>query len=947
MKETYTKIFSLAIIAVFVLGLIPALPAQAQGLVEIAVDRADLTYPLGGYMKITVTAPEWDTNSSQPDVTTQYVVFKNVSDGSVIATFLLEFTETGNATGIFEISNVSYDGGTTWENITYIELINANVTSTGYFEVYLALADGTRISNNVIFEVVAPAPTVTIVEPVTMRDELTIQVTDPGVNKASWVEDTTPTSIEVYINGTLVATLDATETGEDTDVFEVTTEMYFDILPQPLPGNFNITVVYTGAFGSDTAMTWLTWHEADVITDKNQTSPYATVVLTVYDPDLNDEATAIDYVTVNIPAPGGFSGYPVLFEGGKKVAEFYLLDQDGNMIYPKTDLILVGLETGADTGYFEISIDLSQFNIPSDVTALQFVWTDLTWGTAVNYTVVVEVPPVALSADRTVIPIGTVGNVYTKLNIIDAVLLNAADTLGYLTIEVKDYLGNVVFSYPDNSTIVIVDSTSGEDGEWVVTFHIDPAYYTPQLIGGEVHVVYKSEEVTIPFGIFDASVSVSTSEAKYGDEITVTVTDPDRNFWMDEYDTFTMWGLTFNETAPDSGIFTATFTLDRDWGTPGTIITFSLTDDTSAATSRYAASFSSSTTSVSVTILSFAGTLSTDKSEYLPVDSVTVTVDDADKNFWPAANDTVDVYIKTIGMVEAKPITLNETDENTGVFEKTMTVEELAKALLGPDATVDDLIGETVLFIYRDEFSPSGLISVSTTIKIVTVDGIVYFDKDLYKFDEGAIITVEDPDQAGKGSIDVRVWSDSDPVGTVITLVEVDDGVFQGEVGVVNVFTGLGGQVYANYGDTIYVAYEDPWSATGEPKVFTATAVVEAIPEFPISVTPEDVSFVDVSGAPITELTAGAPMAFQIPIENTGPTTVSFVVFIVITDEAGTPVYVSFTSGTVAPYSTVLAGPGWTPTEPGTYTVKILVWKSLEEPEPLLETAVELTVTVS
>jgi hypothetical protein len=62
----------------------------------------------------------------------------------------------------------------------------------------------------------------------------------------------------------------------------------------------------------------------------------------------------------------------------------------------------------------------------------------------------------------------------------------------------------------------------------------------------------------------------------------------------------------------------------------------------------------------------------------------------------------------------------------------------------------------------------------------------VNFDHDLYGyFGDPIIITVED--DAGKGSVTVRVFSDSDPDGTTLQLTEREDllGVYQNEGGLI------------------------------------------------------------------------------------------------------------------------------------------------------------------
>jgi len=158
------------------------------------------------------------------------------------------------------------------------------------------------------------------------------------------------------------------------------------------------------------------------------------------------------------------------------------------------------------------------------------------------------------------------------------------------------------------------------------------------------------------------------------------------------------------------------------------------------------------------------------------------------------------------------------------------------------------------------------------------------------------------------------------------------------------------GRIYVRYGDIITVSYEDDFPAdfgvTGESKTFTATARVGIVVEYPAEIHSDEITYVDVSGEPITELTAGTPMAFNVPIHNIGYEDISFAAFMVITKE-GVPVYVTFATGTVPAQSSTTIGLGWSPMESGTYHVKIVVWKSLADKTPLMEETVEFDVTVS
>jgi len=174
----------------------------------------------------------------------------------------------------------------------------------------------------------------------------------------------------------------------------------------------------------------------------------------------------------------------------------------------------------------------------------------------------------------------------------------------------------------------------------------------------------------------------------------------------------------------------------------------------------------------------------------------------------------------------------------------------------------------------------------------------------------------------------------------------VNTGVFTARIQVSNTFAT--GKVYAKVGDTLYATYKDEYPAdyatTEKPKTFTSTAVVGVPVERPVPAS--DQKFVDPNtGTEKTEGKVGETIMLQVTVTNVDVTNKSFTAIFKVKDSNGATIYIGWASGTLSPSQTFTPAISWTPTDVGTYTVEVLVVKSIPEPTPYSDKlSTELTV---
>ena len=110
-----------------------------------------------------------------------------------------------------------------------------------------------------------------------------------------------------------------------------------------------------------------------------------------------------------------------------------------------------------------------------------------------------------------------------------------------------------------------------------------------------------------------------------------------------------------------------------------------------------------------------------------------------------------------------------------------------------------------------------------------TSDGTVKLKRDLYNCDDSIIITVEDLDLIGAGTLNVTIVSSTETSPETVVLTEISDGRFEGTIATETGSPVVDGVLQVAPGDTITVSYYDEnYGGTG-PFTVTDTAMVDCV----------------------------------------------------------------------------------------------------------------------
>jgi len=244
------------------------------------------------------------------------------------------------------------------------------------------------------------------------------------------------------------------------------------------------------------------------------------------------------------------------------------------------------------------------------------------------------------------------------------------------------------------------------------------------------------------------------------------------------------------------------------------------------------------TLQATATVEANTGTIELSKTSLSLTDECTVTVVDNDLNTSATAIDTVaaatnTVVVKSNSDATGTGIKLTETGVDTGIF--TGKFKTGAATAAGDIPTIVVAHGDNVSVVYTD--AKNAALQTNTLVTATATAGeqlaTITFDTDTAILGEAVTITVSDRDAdtnaAAKNSIDVNVFTETDPIGITLTLLEtgVHTGIFSGTVKTSATSTITQNQVKAAVGDTLSVSYIDN---TDADPIAPKTKVVESIP---------------------------------------------------------------------------------------------------------------------
>ncbi|HEY8140292.1 MAG TPA: hypothetical protein VIE86_04345, partial [Nitrososphaera sp.] len=495
----------------------------------------------------------------------------------------------------------------------------------------------------------------------------------------------------------------------------------------------------------------------------------------------------------------------------------------------------------------------------------------------------------------------------------------------------------------------------------------------------------------------DGTVTVDKDAVKSGDIVTVTVQDEDLNLDDDTIEEFTsdspaslpgggefivlvetedeeLGGETteqFRETASDTGIFTASWTVGTD------IPVTEDTGDNIEQATNILVTFNDEVDStggggdeieVNLPVVTGTGSIEVTPTLVGPGTEVTVLVTDLDldedpqgtENYEPDNPDDDDFFVSfrsdrnEVG--DASP-EIEETGPNTGVFMFTIELitdeaacedDDLGDAKFeaegGSEPSAGACPGDLISIKYEDEQTSGGQQgAVSAIIEVKSFDPEITTDKPGYSVGERVTATISDPDANRKPDIadsltDIRVTSDSDRVGEEISALETgrNTGVFRLSF---STSSGTeGGAITVKTGDTVTIEYTDDFPADFEQeendKEFTFTVPIGTQPGTDV-ITPTEPELKDVTGRVLDEVCTGTQAIITTSLVNTVDDATPFVQILEVRDASGVTQKLDFQTGTLAARGQSEVGSSWTPDQPGSYTLRTFSVSNLNNPQVL------------
>ncbi len=303
------------------------------------------------------------------------------------------------------------------------------------------------------------------------------------------------------------------------------------------------------------------------------------------------------------------------------------------------------------------------------------------------------------------------------------------------------------------------------------------------------------------------------------------------------------------------------------------------------------------------------------------------------------------------------PYRLPETSPNSGTFTGEVTLTGFLHDADGDG--VPDTIPRTsgtgptngLLEAKRDDgitisFEFANGVVLTKSVKVSWNVGQMAFSNSNYLAGEPVTIQVNDPDMnlnpENLDQIPIEVYTDSDTAGISVVAVETQDdsGVFESTISLTQTGESSGNRIRAFLGDTITARYEDrtlplPYGTSDELDI-TAKSFIGADVPSTQKISLEDLYAADSDGKHVSELVKGTQVQILSHIHNNQDYRQPFTSIIQITNEQNTIVSLSWIAGKLDAAQNFELSQSWTPTKSGNYRIETFVWKSLDDPSPLV-----------
>jgi len=357
--------------------------------------------------------------------------------------------------------------------------------------------------------------------------------------------------------------------------------------------------------------------------------------------------------------------------------------------------------------------------------------------------------------------------------------------------------------------------------------------------------------------------------------------------------------------------------------------------------------------------------ITTDKQVYSWTDKVGITIDapswNENKNGIDSIGDKQGYFIKISTHGHGlEPYRLVETSKNSGVFTGEIILTGFSHDANG-DGELDTQprtvgTGPTSGFLEADrddgitisfEFADGVVLTQSAQIR--WNEGKISLDKPSYLPQETANIQIIDPDMnlnpEASDTIPVEISSDSDVAGITIDATETSEnsGIFVANVSFTPYDRSSGNRLHAILDDRLYAKYVDhtlpsPYNTNDDFDIITESVLSSNTPSAD-KVTLENVILTDSLGMTIQEPMLGQQLQVVAEIENKQDYDQPFVYLVQVKDSADTVMTLSWFKGSITINQKLTVSQSWSPTEPGTYTIETFVWRSLDNPVPLVQSS--------
>jgi len=338
-----------------------------------------------------------------------------------------------------------------------------------------------------------------------------------------------------------------------------------------------------------------------------------------------------------------------------------------------------------------------------------------------------------------------------------------------------------------------------------------------------------------------------------------------------------------------------------------------------------------------------------DKPSYSPFATAKILIVDPASNTDRDQSNFVQAVVYTKSNV-GNVFTFTELSPDAGVFET------LIRLTPNQNEWPADLVVQRDDTVFVDFSSEGG--STTSGVGIDFNSSMVVFDRVQYNTEQAKVFVLDIEENKVSNAIDtveLMVWSTSDVKGLKLTLKEIGTniGIFEGTLS----FTkdqSSGTALKVTSADVITAKYTDktlpPPAKKDETKVETKDLFAAALigqkniePDIRPATGPE---IVDQLGNALASIQLGQVAIIQDNVMNKQNTNQKFAYIVLIKDNDGITVSLSWITGELQPSVTFKASQSWVPEQAGEYTVEVFVWESIENPVPLAPSkSVPVTVT--